>query len=243
MFFFSQKSTIDPSPRVKVDIHSHLIPAIDDGSQSIEESLDILKKMSLLGYEKMITTPHIMADTYRNSSRTILDGLSKVKRSISDEKIDIKLDVAAEYYFDEALVDRLEDGDILTIGDGYLLFETSYISKPINFDDVLFHMSTKGYRPILAHPERYRYISDPKNMYTHMKDMGISFQLDINSLGGHYGKQAFELSKLLVEWGMVDFVGSDIHHKKQVEYLEGVFGGEYYHMIWDKNEIKNDLLL
>ncbi|SFV60582.1 Capsular polysaccharide synthesis enzyme Cap8C; Manganese-dependent protein-tyrosine phosphatase [hydrothermal vent metagenome] len=242
MFFFSKKSTIDPSPMMKTDIHSHLIPCIDDGSQSLEESLDILRKMSSLGYEKVITTPHIMADTYRNSSKTILDGLSTLHNSIIDEKIDIKIDAAAEYYFDETLIDRLESDDILTIGDSYLLFETSYISKPINFDDIIFQISTKGYTPLLAHPERYRYISNPKKLYTQMKDMGICFQLDINSLGGHYGKQAFELSKLLIDWGMVDFLGSDIHHKKQVEYLKGVFVGEYYRTIWDKNEIKNDLL-
>jgi len=242
MFFFSKKSLIDPSPKIKTDIHSHLIPGIDDGSQSLEESLDILRQMSSLGYEKVITTPHIMADTYRNSSKTILDGLAILRKSIIDKKIDIKVDVAAEYYFDEALIDRLNDGDILTAGDGYLLFETSYISKPINFDDVVFHISTKGYRPLLAHPERYGYISNPKKIYTQMKDMGIYFQLDINSLGGHYGKQAFDLSRYLIDCGMVDFLGSDIHHKKQVEYLKGVFGGEYYHTIWKKNKIKNDLL-
>jgi len=242
MFLFSKKKVFDPLPRVKTDIHSHLIPGIDDGSQSMRESLDILKKMSSLGYTKVITTPHVMADTYRNSSKTILDGLSALRRSIVDESIDIKIDAAAEYYFDEELVERLENDDILTIGDKYLLFETSYISKPINFDDVIFQISTKGYIPLLAHPERYRYITSPKKMFTHMKDIGIYFQLDINSLGGHYGKQAFELSKLLIEWGMVDFVGSDIHHKKQVEYLKGVFGGEYYHTIWNNNDIKNDLL-
>ncbi|MEA3490836.1 MAG: CpsB/CapC family capsule biosynthesis tyrosine phosphatase [Campylobacterota bacterium] len=242
MFFFKNKTTKDAVPLLEVDLHSHLIPGIDDGSQNMEESLDILKSMSELGYKKVITTPHVMADTYRNSTETILDGLRSLREEVSKAGVDIEIEVAAEYYLDEELTERLKNDDILTIGDGYLLFETSYVSKPMNFEETVFEIGTKGYKPLLAHPERYRYITDPKEMYSQMRDLGIFFQLDINSLGGHYGKQAFELAKFLTESGMIDFIGSDIHHKKQVSYLKEVFRSKYYLEVWKKSEIKNNFL-
>jgi len=241
MFLFGKKN-IQKVPILRNDLHSHLIPGIDDGSQSIEDTLEILHMMSNLGYKKIITTPHIMADTYRNSTKCILDGLATLREAIFYANIDIKIDVAAEYYLDELFLERLNNGDILTLGGGYLLFETSYISKPINFEEIIFKMTMKGYKPLLAHPERYRYISHPKKIYSRMKELNIYFQLDINSLGGYYGKDALRLAKLLSRWGMIDFLGSDIHYKKQVLYLESVFKSREYQNIWINNNIKNVFL-
>ncbi len=242
MFSFGKKKIQSDYFVLETDIHSHLIPGIDDGSQSLEESLEILNMMSKIGYKKVITTPHIMADAYRNSTQSILDGLELLKEAVSYEKIDIDIEVAAEYYLDELFIDRLDKNDILTIGDGYLLFETSYISKPINFEEIIFDMIIKGYKPILAHPERYRYISNPKEIYGRMKELNIFFQIDINSLGGYYGRQAQEQAILLSKWGMIDFLGSDIHHKKQVLYLKNVFKGKDYQNIWNRNQIQNNTL-
>ncbi|MEA3418052.1 MAG: CpsB/CapC family capsule biosynthesis tyrosine phosphatase [Campylobacterota bacterium] len=243
MFSFWKKEKKSDAPVLKTDLHSHLIPGIDDGSQSTEESLAMLRAMADLGYEKMTTTPHVMADAYRNSTETILSGLASLREAVASEGINIKLDAAAEYYMDEEFVRRLDTDDILTIGEeGYLLFETSYVSKPMNFEEVVFEIGAKGYKPLFAHPERYRYITDPKEMFGRMKELGVFFQLDINSLGGHYGKQAKKHAELLIEWGMIDFLGSDIHRKKQVAYLAEVFKGKSYQELWEKNEIKNALL-
>jgi tyrosine-protein phosphatase YwqE len=243
MFSFWKKAEKSDAPVLKTDLHSHLIPGIDDGSQSMEESLAILRAMADLGYKKVITTPHVMVDAYRNSTDTILNGLVLLKEAAASEGIDIELDAAAEYYMDEEFVRRLDANDILTIGDeGYLLFETSYVSKPMNFEEVVFEIGAKGYKPLFAHPERYRYITEPEKMFGRMKEMGVFFQLDINSLGGHYGRQAKKHAELLIEWGMVDFLGTDTHHKKQVAYLAEVFKGKSYRELWEKNEIKNALL-
>ncbi len=226
----------------KIDLHSHLIPGIDDGSRNTEESLEILRAMCELGYEKVITTPHVMADAYQNSSRVILEGLRMLREAAATEGIEIEIEAAAEYYLDEELISRLERGDILTIAKEYLLFETSYFSKPLNFEEVVFEIQAKGYKPLLAHPERYRYISDPRDEFGKMKEQGIYFQLDINSLGGYYGVQAMEHAQLLSEWGMIDFLGSDVHRIKQVGFLKKVFGDPKYHILLKNNQILNETL-
>ena len=226
----------------KIDLHSHLIPGIDDGSRSLEESLDMLRAMRELGYEKVITTPHVMADAYQNSTKTILGGLQALREAVAAEGIEIEIEAAAEYYLDEELISRLERGDILTIAKEYLLFETSYFSKPLNFEEVVFEIQAKGYKPLLAHPERYRYISDPRDEFGRMKELGIYFQLDINSLGGYYGKQAKDNAQLLSEWGMIEFLGSDVHHKRQVGFLKNVFAGQKYHTLLKNNQILNETL-
>ena len=154
----------------------------------------------------------------------------------------MKIDAAAEYYMDEELIARLEKEDILTIGGEYLLFETSYVSKPMNFEDVVFEIGAKGYKPLLAHPERYRYVTDPGREYKRMKELGIYFQLDINSLGGHYGRQAKKLAEYLVEEGIIDFLGSDVHHKRHVAYLGRVFESQSYRKLLKNNTILNETL-
>lgn len=243
--FFSPQKKKDNETTLfcpKIDLHSHLIPGIDDGSKSLEESIEMLRAMQALGYEKVITTPHVMADAYQNSTRTILRGLHKLREAAILEGIEIKIEAAAEYYLDEELISRLERGDILTIANEYLLFETSYFSKPLNFEEVIFEMQAKGYKALLAHPERYRYISDPGVEFERMKELGVYFQLDINSLGGYYGKQAKENARLLSEWGMIDFLGSDVHHKKQVRFLKKVFADQRYLALLRNNQILNETL-
>ncbi len=240
LFSRKQQEPLFLSP--EIDLHSHLIPGIDDGSKNLEESLEILRMMSALGYKKVITTPHVMADAYQNSTQTILEGLQLLRQGALQAGIEMEIEAAAEYYFDEELVARLDKGDILTIEDEYLLFETSYFSKPLNFEEIIFEMQAKGYKVLLAHPERYRYIEDPRYEFGKMKELGIYFQLDINSLGGYYGREAKENALLLSEWGMIDFVGSDIHHKKQVDYLKKVFLDTNYTKLLKRNKILNDTL-
>ncbi len=228
------------SSQLKVDLHSHLIPGIDDGSKNMEESVEMLRALKNLGYEKVITTPHVMADAYQNSTQMILEGLATLREAMQMESIELEIDCAAEYYMDEELVLRLEKGDILAIGGEYLLFETSYYSKPLNFEEIIFEIQAKGYKPILAHPERYRYIQDPKKEYNRMKELGLYFQLDINSLGGHYGKQAMINASLLSSWGMINFLGSDAHNKRQTDFLEKVFLDSSYVNLLRNNAILND---
>ena len=229
-----------PSP--KIDLHSHLIPGIDDGSKNMEDSLEMLRAMQALGYKKVITTPHIMSDAYQNSTKTILNGLHSLREAALADGISIEIEAAAEYYMDEGLTDKLEKEDILTIGGEYLLFETSYISKPLNFEEVVYEIQARGYKALLAHPERYRYISEPRREFEEMKRLGIYLQLDINSLGGFYGREAKKNALVLSESGMIDFLGSDVHRIKQVNFLGEVFADRNYQTLTKRNKILNEML-
>jgi len=240
--FFKKKEVKERGPLLKVDLHSHLIPGIDDGSQSMEESLSLLKGMEALGYEKVITTPHIMLDAYRNTPEIIRNGLDALREAAVKEGISIEIDAAAEYYLDDGFEDLLKKGDILTIKGEYLLFETSYFAKPIQLEEMIFAISSSGYIPLMAHPERYRYIKDALKEYERFKELGVLFQVNLNSFGGHYGKDAKSKANLLSTEGMIDFLGSDVHHAKQVDTLSQVFVSEAYRDIFTHNNILNDTL-
>ncbi|PHS37255.1 MAG: capsular biosynthesis protein [Sulfurovum sp.] len=242
-FFKKRKEEKREALRLKVDLHSHLIPGIDDGSQSMEESLRLLKGLELLGYEKVITTPHIMADAYRNTPKIIHKGLHNLRQAATKEGIIIEIDAAAEYYLDDGFEDLLKKGDLMLMKGEYLLFETSYYAKPMQLEEMIFAITSSGYKPIMAHPERYRYVKDPLKEYSRFKELGVLLQVNLNSFGGHYGKDAKQKADFLSREGMIDFLGSDVHHKKQVETLEGVFTSDAYADIFKHNTIRNNILL
>ena len=241
--FLKRKRTPEKGPQLKVDIHSHLIPGIDDGSQSMEESLSLLRGLEVLGYEKIITTPHIMSDAYRNTPSIIKAGLKELQKAAKQEGIAIEIFAAAEYYLDDGFSRLLEAGDMMTIKDKYLLFETSYISKPLGTEEMIFEITSAGFTPIMAHPERYRYIKDPGKEYSRFKDLGVRFQVNINSFGGHYGKSAKNLATFLSKNGMIDYLGSDVHHQKHVSTLGNIFSSDIYKEIYHNNKILNDELV
>ncbi|HIQ46163.1 MAG TPA: capsular biosynthesis protein [Sulfurovum sp.] len=241
--FFKKKKEKIEVPRFRVDLHSHFIPGIDDGSKSMEESLLLLKGMASLGYTKVITTPHIMADAYRNTPRSILEGLEGLREASREAGIDLTIEAAAEYYLDDGFEALLEKGDVLTLKGDYLLFETSYFAKPMQIEEMIFAIGSSGYKPMMAHPERYRYVKDPLEEYSRFKELGVFFQVNLNSFSGHYGKDAKAKADFLSQEGMIDFLGSDVHHKKQVDTLSDVFASDAYAAIFEKNRILNDTLL
>ena len=241
--FFKKKEVKERGPVLKVDLHSHLIPGIDDGSQSMEESLLLLKGMEKLGYEKVITTPHIMLDAYKNTSETIRNGLKTLQESAAKEGIEIEIEAAAEYYLDDGFEELLKKGDILTIKGKYLLFETSYFAKPMQLEEMIFSITSAGYIPLMAHPERYRYVKDLLKEYGRFKELGVMFQVNLNSFGRHYGKDAKYKANFLRKEGMIDFLGSDVHHAKQVDTLANVFLLDAYKDIFIHNTILNNKLI
>ncbi|AKF25191.1 capsular biosynthesis protein [Sulfurovum lithotrophicum] len=240
--FFRKKEERKPAPQLKVDLHSHLIPGIDDGSQSMEESLTLLKGMEALGYEKLITTPHIMADAYKNTPKIIKTGLEELRNAAREEGIEMEIDAAAEYYLDDGFIDLLGEEEVMAINGTYLLFETSYVSKPLRTEEMIFEITLAGYTPVMAHPERYRYIKEPLKEYGRFKELGVLFQVNLNSFGGYYGKSAKVLAEFLSRNGMIDFLGSDVHRQKHVDTLEAVLKSDAYREIFAHNEIMNDKL-
>ncbi len=240
--FLKKQKEKTRGPVLKVDLHSHFIPGIDDGSQSMEESLSLLRGMEALGYEKVITTPHIMLDVYRNTPKIIKEGLVSLRKAAQAEGIKVEIEVGAEYYLDEGFYDHLHSGEVMSIRSKYLLFETSYISKPIQIEEMIFEIGAAGYIPLMAHPERYRYVTDPEKEYGRFKELGVLFQVDLNSFGGYYGKSAKKNINFLSKHGMIDFLGSDAHHEKHVRSLSDVFISDAYKDVFTHNTILNDTL-
>jgi len=241
--FFKKKERTKKIPQLRVDLHSHLIPGIDDGSHNMDESLSLLKGMETLGYQKLITTPHIMLDAYRNTPKIIKNGLEELRTAARKEGMAIKIDAAAEYYMDDGFIHLIEEGDLMTVNEKYLLFETSYVSKPLRTEEMIFEITSAGYTPIMAHPERYRYIKDPMKEYGRFKELGVLFQVNLNSFGGYYGKSAKILADFLSKNGMIDFLGSDVHHQKHISSLETVLLSDVYRKIFETNEILNHTLI
>ena len=224
------------------DIHSHILPGIDDGAKGFSESLDMLKAMQDAGYKKLITTPHIMADVYKNTPASIRSKLEDLKAEAKRNGIEIKIEAAAEYYLDDGFIRHLNSGDVLSFGANYLLFESSYMDKPINLEEMIFEMQSSGYTPVLAHPERYRYINNLESEYKRLKELGVLFQLNLNSLIGGYGKSAKKKAEFLIQKGMVSFLGSDAHGLRHIEDIKRVKSLEVFDTIFKNNNILNDTL-
>lgn len=212
---------------VHTDFHSHLIPGVDDGSQNEEDSLALLKGLSELGFKKIITTPHVMSDFYRNSHETILNGLDTLKKIVSDNNLELELGAAAEYYLDNELLSRIPKERLLTLGDSYLLFEVSYINAPDNINRAIFDMKINGYKPLLAHPERYPFWSTRFDIFEELKAHDVYFQLNTISLSGYYGIGPKKTAEKLIDAGMIDFIGSDMHHERHLGALRNTLNEKY----------------
>ena len=227
---------------VVVDIHSHLIPSIDDGAKDMERAIELILDLKGMGYKKLITTPHV-SDMFPSSSKTILDGYYTLKDELEKRKIEIDIEVSAEYYIDETFENLLKNRDILTFGEEkYLLFELSYFTIPRDLESMIHEIKMAGYTPILAHPERYTYLHDSIDKYTHIKSLGVLFQINLNSLVNYYSKDITQIVKQLILQGMVDFIGSDTHHRRHIDYLRKSLKSSFYKKIFKKNNILNNTL-
>ena len=205
---------------LKSDVHSHFIPGIDDGAQTMDDSIALIKSFYDLGYKKVITTPHILADGYLNTPAIIVSGLEKVRVALKIENIPIQIEAAAEYYIDFDFGRKIEEEKLLTFGKKYLLFEVSYLNPPDNLDQIIFKLLTSGYKPVLAHPERYNFWHHKFEKYEQMKEKGLLFQLNINSLTGYYSYETKKIAEQLIEKNMIDFLGSDCHHSGHVNLIK-----------------------
>lgn len=223
------------------DLHSHLIPNIDDGSKSMEQSLEMIQMMKSIGFKKLITTPHIHP-RYPNSKDTILKGLEEVQSELQKEKIDIQLEAGCEYYYDEHFIDLVKKKDLLTFGDSYILFELSYTTPVFGLERVVYEILSAGYRPILAHPERYSYFINSLDKYHSLKDTGLFFQINTNSTIGFYGKRVKKNVEYLIKENLVDFIGSDAHRPNYIEALKHSLNSKLFKSFEKTNLIKNNYL-
>ncbi len=228
---------------LKVDMHSHLIPGIDDGSKSMDETIALLAKFENLGYKKVITTPHIMSDFYKNTPEIILGGLEKVQKMTKELNLSIEIEAAAEYYFDETLLDKLaNDEKLLTFGDNYVLFEFSFHVEPPKIETLFFELITKGYKPVLAHFERYAFLFNTPEKAKKWREKGINIQMNLNSLTGHYGPEVKKCAEALIDNGWIDFVATDCHRIEHLMLLEQNLSQPYIHKL-GKLKLKNQSLM
>ena len=223
---------------ITIDLHSHLLPGIDDGVRTIDESIKIIKKFKALGYTKLITTPHIISDSYPNTKTIIEENLKMVKNAIKEEGIDIEIEAGAEHYVDMEFLADIKADRLVPFCDKYILFETSYISKPMILEQAIFDMQSKGYVPVLAHPERYHYMQNDIESYIKLKDLGVLFQMNIKSLR-NTSNIIYKVSLKLMKLGLIDFIGSDAHRMRDMNDLERIVEDKTYQLIFENNKILN----
>jgi protein-tyrosine phosphatase len=229
VFNWLRKSSKETLPALEVDMHSHLLPGIDDGVKDLEEAKTIISRFYDLGYRKLITTPHVFSDLYKNTPAIIIQQLHLVKNALKTDNVNIDIDAAAEYYLDDSLFQSLKNGDeLLTLGNKYLLFETNFITEPLILKEFIFHASSRGYKLILAHPERYLYLHDNYAKIEDLLNRGVYLQLNITSLSGYYSKPAQKLAIKMIENKHVHFLGSDCHHMKHMELLNDIRQNKYF---------------
>jgi len=203
------------------DLHSHLLPGIDDGAEDIEQSLVLIRKLKDLGFRKLITTPHIMADLYPNTPEVIKEKLAEVRTALKAAKIEMPIEAAAEYLMDEAFEEKIAEGKLLSLPGNRVLVEMSFISPPPKLETYLFQLQTKGYKPLLAHPERYLFYRDEFKQYHKLRDRGCEFQLNLLSLAGYYGKPTRENAVRLLKEGLIDYLATDMHHERHAALIAG----------------------
>jgi tyrosine-protein phosphatase YwqE len=202
------------------DMHSHLLPGIDDGAQTINDSIQLIRSLMELGYSGFITTPHIKSDIYRNTPHTINNALQEVKQALVQHNIQVPIHAAAEYYMDDHFLEMLEEKQLLTLYKNEVLVEFSFMFEPIRLPETIFRIQTNGYKPVFAHPERYPYYHHNLEMFREIKARGGLLQLNTLSLLGYYGNSVRECAEWILKEGLYDYCGTDLHHIKHIEGLQ-----------------------
>jgi protein-tyrosine phosphatase len=223
------------------DVHSHFIPGIDDGAKTIEESLQMIEELENLGYKKIVTTPHVMSDFYKNTPEIILSGLEKVRTALKEKGSSIELFAAAEYNVDSDFEALIEQKKLLTFGDNYVLFELPFFTEPANMSKCVFKMQTLDYKPILAHVERYPFWHNNPDKLYELRDKNLLFQLNINSLTGFYGPEVKKMAEWMVDNNMVELLGTDCHHMGHIGLLKQAVRLPYFHKAAQFNLINKHL--
>lgn len=199
-----------------IDIHSHLLPGIDDGAKTINHTLKLFKAFHEIGISQIITTPHISHYIWNNSSITIGKKHTEAQLFLDENDIKIPFQAAAEYFIDDWFEDHFKNEKLLTLKDNYVLVEISYQSAPVELYKTLFELQVAGYVPVLAHPERYLYYRKNFDEYEKLKKAGCLFQLNLLATVGYYGERITKVAEELLKKGMYDFAGTDVHHMKHI---------------------------
>jgi protein-tyrosine phosphatase len=243
LFGTSKKTTPDLS-FLAADMHSHLLPGLDDGLQDVEESVSFIQQLQQMGYQKFICTPHILSDVYPNSPETILPKLELVRTALQEKNINVQVEAAAEYMVDLDFENYVDAGKpLLTFGKNLILIEMSYAAASNNIENVIFNLKLKGLQPVLAHPERYNYYFGNLEFFQRFIDLGCYLQINILSLLGYYGDASKNTAQNLLKKNMVTLVGTDMHHENHMRALKDLTSKKSFYKLFENIQIRNKELL
>lgn len=226
------------------DVHCHILPGVDHGSQNVGESLAMLKAQMEMGINRVILTSHTTAETFENTPETLTEAYHVLCEAVKKEGLDVELEVSSEYRIDEYWTEMYEQGRILPMPGNYILLENSFIQELISIDTLLFDLQCKGYHPILAHPERYRYYHQRRERYSKLHASGVKFQVNILSLAGYFGGGARENAMWLIDNNMVDMLGSDMHNMEHARIIKNYINSKGWRKLSQRLEghILNDMV-
>lgn len=220
MFNFLHKKRENVALFYNTDVHCHILPGVDHGSQSIEQSLLMLEEEIKMGINRVICTSHVTADTFENTPESLTNAFNILSQAVKEEKLDIELHVSAEYRIDEYWDKLYQEGNIIAMPGNYILMENSFQQELLQLDELFFNLMLKGYKPILAHPERYGYYSHRHNRYQTIHNAGVKFQVNLLSLANYFGQGARDNAMWLIKNGMVDMLGTDMHNVEHARIIQ-----------------------
>jgi tyrosine-protein phosphatase YwqE len=218
---FLKKKYLADSLENFVDVHNHILPGIDDGAETPEESMELIRGFGELGISNFVASPHIMHHYHPNTPETIGNALKVVKNSLIDAGMkNISIDAAAEHMIDENFEALLEDGQVMPLRKDHLLVEMSFLQAPINFDQAIVKIGSNRLYPVLAHPERYGFLHQRTARYGKFREQGIALQLNLLSLCDYYDKDVQKMALKLLDEGMIDYVASDVHRIQHLDIIK-----------------------
>ncbi len=220
-FFRRKKEYIVDYSNIKTDIHSHLLPGIDDGSPDAETSVKLIKGLQELGFDRFVTTPHVYYEIHPNDNDSIEAAFASLNEYTAQQQFPVKIGAAAEYFLDDHFLSLLDnDVPLRTIYQNWVLVEWSFIQPPFDLKEILFNLQIKGYQPVIAHPERYTYYYKDWDMYDTLIHAGGYLQMNLLSLIGYYGKAEKEIAEYLISKNKYKLVGTDLHHERHLRALQ-----------------------
>lgn len=228
------------------DVHCHILPGVDHGSQDVEQSIEMLRAERDMGITRVILTSHVTAETFENTPDTLRPAFEILKQAVAEtEDIShMKLYLSAEYRMDEFWDKQYSLGNQIAMPGNYILMENSFHQELLGLDELLFDLKVKGYKPILAHPERYIYYAQRKQRLEQLHNTGTKFQVNLLSLAGYFGQHCRETALWLVKHGMVDMLGSDMHGMEHVKVIQDYINSKEWRKLVPQiqGHIINDLV-
>lgn len=241
--FFEKKRDTNNTLFYDTEVHCHILPGIDDGSPDVETSVALVAQLQSWGIRRIITTSHVTESTFENTPETIGAAYDRLRKALDDRGIEVEIHTSAEYRMDENFLNQLKDGRLMPFPGNYLLIENSFFQPFWEIRELIFDLQLKGYNPVLAHPERYMYYHSTPQIYKELHDQGCLFQVNLLSLSGYYYPEVKEMAWKLLDQGLVDMIGSDMHHMQHAAHITKFLGSKEYVRLQQKasNIINNKI--